>query len=118
MKHTCFPLTSIKLIAFPLHMLTHTRITHPRHTVAVGPPLVARLTVVRHKFLPYITCQFVTESSIVAAGYDCSPVVWSHDDNDVLTYINKLDQKKEKTTGHLRYVVLSCHFLCYPGIGW
>ena len=60
-----------------------------------------KLAVVKHKFLPYITCQFVTEGSIIAAGYDCSPVVWSHDDNDVLTYICKVDQKKEKATGHL-----------------
>ena len=57
--------------------------------------------VVKHKFLPYITCQFVTESRIVAAGYDCFPVAWSYDDSDVLTYINNLDQKKGKTTEHL-----------------
>ena len=54
-----------------------------------------QVTVVKHSFLPYVTCQFITENFIVAAGHDCTPMVWDHNGN-VLTYIDKLDQKKEK----------------------
>ena len=62
-----------------------------------------RMTTVKHKYLAYMACQFVTENSIVAAGFDCYPVLWSHDDHDQLTYINQLDQKEKKeASGHLR----------------
>ena len=62
------------------------------------------MSVVKHKFLPYVACQFLTESSIVAAGYDCHPVLWSFDDNNQLTYINRLDQAEKKATGQLSLV--------------
>ena len=62
-----------------------------------------RLAIVKHTFLPYLACQFVTENSIVAAGYDNCPVLWSHDDQGKLTYINKLDQTEKKTTGYVRW---------------
>lgn len=60
-----------------------------------------KVATVKHSYLPYLACQFLTESSIVAAGYDCYPVLWSHDDNDQLTYINKLDQSEKKASGQL-----------------
>ncbi len=42
---------------------------------------------------------------MIAAGYDCFPVLWSHDDQGKLTYINKLDQKEKKAGGeYMRYV--------------
>lgn len=54
---------------------------------------------VKHTYLPYLACQFLTENSIVAAGYDCYPVLWNYDDNDKLTFINKLDQSEKKSAG-------------------
>ena len=35
----------------------------------------------------------------MCAGYDCYPVLWSHDDQGKLTYINKLDQVEKKAGG-------------------
>ena len=57
-----------------------------------------RVSTVMHSYLPYLSCLFLTESSLVAAGYDCCPVLWMHDDAGSLTYINKLDtaEKKQK----------------------
>lgn len=77
---------------------------------------VLRIATVKHKYLAYVACQFVTESSVVAAGYDCYPVLWSHDDNNQLTYINQLDSREKKeTSGHLRWVSRGCdpHALLY-----
>ena len=56
---------------------------------------------VKHTYLPYISCQFLTESSIVAAGFDCYPVLWSHDDNNKLTFVSRLDQAEKKASGQL-----------------
>ena len=61
-----------------------------------------RTTVVKHQYLPYLACQWLTENSLVAAGYDCYPVLWSHDDAGKLTYINKLDQTEKKAAGYVR----------------
>ena len=63
----------------------------------------AVVATVKHTYLPYLACQFLTEGSIVAAGYDCYPVLWSFDDNNKLTFVNKLDQAEKKTgSGNLR----------------
>ncbi|XP_041378819.1 actin-related protein 2/3 complex subunit 1A-like [Gigantopelta aegis] len=59
------------------------------------------VAIVKHQYLPYLACQFITENSIVTGGYDCYPVLWSHDDNNQLTFINRLDQAEKKTTGQL-----------------
>lgn len=53
----------------------------------------------KHQYLPYLACIWATESSVIAAGYDCFPVLWSHDDQGKLTFINKLDQKEKKAGG-------------------
>ena len=55
-----------------------------------------------HRYLPYLSCQWLTENSIVCAGYDCYPVLWSHADGGALTYVNKLDQKEKKAGGRIR----------------
>ena len=77
----------LPLLLVPAHTHTHTH---------------CRLTTVRHSYLPYLTCLFVTENSLVCAGYDCYPELWMHDDAGKLTYINKLDQAEKKQKGHVR----------------
>ena len=67
--------------------------------VFLFPP---RTTTVTHRYLPYLSCLWLTENSIVCAGYDCYPVLWNHDDGGELTYINKLDQKEKKAEGRIR----------------
>lgn len=61
-----------------------------------------RMTCIRHTFLPYLSCLFLTENSLVAAGFDCYPVLWMHDDSGKLTYINKLDQAEKKQKEFVR----------------
>ena len=65
-------------------------------------PLHTRVSTVWHSYLPYLSCLFVTENSLVAAGYDCYPVLWMHDDNGSLTYINKLDTAEKKQIEFVR----------------
>ncbi len=55
----------------------------------------------KHKYLPYLDCLFLTENSLVCVGYDCYPTLWSHDDNNQLTFMNRLDQREKKAAGHL-----------------
>ena len=62
----------------------------------------SRVTTDTHRYLPYLSCLWLTENSVVCAGYDCYPVLWSHDDSGALTYINKLDQKEKKAEGRIR----------------
>lgn len=64
--------------------------------------LSPRVVTVNHRYLPYLGCQWLTENSIVCAGYDCYPVLWNHDDAGALTYVNKLDQKEKKAGGRIR----------------
>lgn len=56
------------------------------------------LAVLKSDFLPFLTVTWVTETSIVAGGYDCCPVLFKLDANNKLTFSSKLDisQKKEK----------------------
>jgi actin related protein 2/3 complex subunit 1A/1B len=55
-----------------------------------------QVSTVMHSYLPYLSCLFLTENSLVAAGFDCCPVLWMHDDAGSLTYINKLDTAEKK----------------------
>lgn len=61
-----------------------------------------RVTTVKHQYLPYFACLWINNNSLVCAGYDYYPVLWSHDDTGKLTYINKLDSKEKKQAGHVR----------------
>lgn len=41
--------------------------------------------------LPYVTLTFITESTIVAAGHDCQPVLFSSDGSNEWKYVGSLD---------------------------
>ncbi|XP_072124786.1 actin-related protein 2/3 complex subunit 1A-B isoform X1 [Mobula birostris] len=47
------------------------------------------------EFLPLLSVIFVSETSIVAAGHDCCPMLFIYDDRGSLTYISKLDIPKQ-----------------------
>ena len=74
------------------------------HTDTLTHTVPLRVATVRHSYLPYLSCLFLTENSLVAAGYDCCPVLWMHDDGGSLTYINKLDTAEKKQKEFVRYV--------------
>ena len=71
-------------------------------SISVANMTSRQVKVVKHSFLPYVTCQFMTENIIVAAGHDSTPMVWVHNELNVLTYIDKLE--KEKTGGHMNAI--------------
>jgi len=49
------------------------------------------------KNLPFVTCLFLSENALVAAGHDYVPMTFSHDDNNKLTFMAKLDQPAQKS---------------------
>lgn len=55
-----------------------------------------KMATVKGNFLPFAACVWVTENSIVTAGYDYIPILFSHDDNDTLSAGQKLDVPKKK----------------------
>ncbi|XP_074649265.1 actin-related protein 2/3 complex subunit 1A-like [Tubulanus polymorphus] len=56
---------------------------------------------VKSKFLPFTTCMWVTENSLVVAGHDCCPMLFVHGDDGKLTFMNKLDVPKQKESSSL-----------------
>uniref|UniRef100_UPI00358FD9E8 actin-related protein 2/3 complex subunit 1A-like n=1 Tax=Myxine glutinosa TaxID=7769 RepID=UPI00358FD9E8 len=48
-------------------------------------------------YLPLLSIIFVTENSLVAAGHDCCPLLFSVDDRGVLSFVAKLDMPKQST---------------------
>jgi len=63
-------------------------------SVAVGgaeSPAVVKL-----KELPLLSCLWLNESTLIAAGHNFTPDVFSHDDNNSLTFLAKLDEPKKK----------------------
>ncbi|XP_043567853.1 actin-related protein 2/3 complex subunit 1B-like [Chiloscyllium plagiosum] len=50
--------------------------------------------------LPLLTVTFITENSLVAAGHDCYPVLFTYDSSkDTVTFSKKLDIPKQKVQG-------------------
>ena len=75
------------------------RNNHSVSSVLVVSLYICSVAVVKHKYLPYLDCLFLTESSLVCVGYDCYPTLWNHNDNNQLTFMNRLDQKEKKAAG-------------------
>lgn len=49
--------------------------------------------------LPLMTCTWITESTFVAGGHDFIPMVFSHDGNNKVSLLAKLDQPAAKGVG-------------------
>lgn len=58
----------------------------------------AVVTITSH-LLPLLSLTWITENSIVAAGHDYVPTLFTHDDKNQLTFIQKLDVPKKKEGG-------------------
>lgn len=65
-------------------------------TVSVANQASEKVVTVRTQYLPFLSCLFVTENSLIVAGHDCAPLVYSHDDNDHLTFMETLDKGKQE----------------------
>ncbi|EDO30959.1 predicted protein [Nematostella vectensis] len=55
-----------------------------------------KVVTIQTDLLPLMQCIWITENSIVAAGHNNMPYLFTHDDNDKLTLIGKLDAPKKK----------------------
>lgn len=53
------------------------------------------ITTLRHAFLPMVTCTWVGNNSILAAGYDCCPMLFRYDDHGEITFVGRLDQTEK-----------------------
>lgn len=49
------------------------------------------------EFLPLLSVTFVSENSVIAAGHDCCPMLFTYDDHGSLTFVSKLDIPKQST---------------------
>jgi actin related protein 2/3 complex subunit 1A/1B len=52
--------------------------------------------VIKLKELPLLSCIWLTEGSLLSAGHNFTPDVFTHDDNNKLTFLAKLDEAKNK----------------------
>ncbi|XP_073402778.1 actin-related protein 2/3 complex subunit 1A [Dendrobates tinctorius] len=49
------------------------------------------------ELLPLLSVIFVSENSVIAAGHDCCPMLFTYDDHGSLTFVSKLDIPKQST---------------------
>ncbi|XP_076329119.1 actin-related protein 2/3 complex subunit 1A-like isoform X2 [Tachypleus tridentatus] len=57
-----------------------------------------KLVTLRTQYLPFITCLWSSEDSIVAAGYDCSPMVFQYNKQGQLSFVERLGKSQKKET--------------------
>jgi len=68
-------------------------------SIATGSgPGESQLQVIKADFLPFMSITWITENSVVAAGYDCNPMMFAFDGNEI-SLSGKLDQPQEKESG-------------------
>jgi len=53
------------------------------------------VAVLKLKDLPLLSCVWLSENTLVSAGHSFNPEVYSHDDNNQLTFLCKLDEPKK-----------------------
>jgi len=58
------------------------------------------LQVIKDSFLPFMSITWITENSLIAAGYDCNPMLFSFNEGKV-SMTGKLDQPQEKESGQM-----------------
>lgn len=55
----------------------------------------------RTEFLPFLSCTWVSNKTIVAAGHSCIPILFKQSDNGQLSFVAKLDASQKKESGGL-----------------
>lgn len=56
---------------------------------------------IKTNFLPFLSCTWVTDNSILVGGHDCCPMIFSYDCNGKVVFVSKLDEKKEQATAKI-----------------
>ncbi|XP_018595471.1 actin-related protein 2/3 complex subunit 1A [Scleropages formosus] len=70
-------------------------VSHDSTVTLVDATKGSTLSQLKTEFLPFLSVVFVSESSIVAAGHDCCPMLFHCDDHGTLTFVSKLDLPKQ-----------------------
>lgn len=55
----------------------------------------------RTEFLPFLSCTWITNKSVIAAGYSCIPILYKIDENSQISFVEKLDASQKKESGGL-----------------
>ncbi len=65
------------------------------------PPILSGLQFVHYTIghLPLLSCIWVSPSSIIAAGHDCTPLVFAVNGSGQVTFVSKLEQDKKASDG-------------------
>ncbi|KAF7285983.1 hypothetical protein GWI33_008287 [Rhynchophorus ferrugineus] len=53
------------------------------------------------EYLPFLSCTWISNNSIVAAGHSCIPVIYNFNGNNQITFGGKLDTSQKKESGGL-----------------
>lgn len=48
------------------------------------------------RYLPFLSCVWVSQSSIVAAGHDCCPMLFNYQPGGILKFVGRLDRSQKK----------------------
>uniref|UniRef100_A0A0B7AQ79 Arp2/3 complex 41 kDa subunit n=1 Tax=Arion vulgaris TaxID=1028688 RepID=A0A0B7AQ79_9EUPU len=64
------------------------------------------LFVIKDSFLPFMGITWITENSLVAAGYDCNPTLFSYNGGKAIL-VGQLDQPQEKESSTMRSASLN-----------
>nr|CAG4647885.1 EOG090X05RK [Moina brachiata]SVE92995.1 EOG090X05RK [Moina brachiata] len=54
------------------------------------------VSIIRTDFLPFLSCLWVSEKALVAAGHGCCPMLFELDENSKMSYSGKLDASSKK----------------------
>lgn len=66
-------------------------------TINVADATAGNLVVkLKTEFLPFLSCQWISTTSIVVAGHNCIPLVYTFDRNNKIVLAGKLDQALRK----------------------
>lgn len=58
-----------------------------------------QMATLKTNFLPFVSCTWLNESSILGVGYDCCPLLFAYSDQDQLRFMCNLDIPKEQSSG-------------------
>jgi len=73
-----------------------TWVGHDSSVSVVNAARDMQLTHIKTSFLPFLSCLWASEHSILVAGHDCCPMLFRYDDAGNVTFVARLDEQKEK----------------------
>lgn len=68
---------------------------HDSSITVVDAASSQQLITVRTDFLPFVSVQWITASSLVVAGFDCAPMLYTYNGSEI-KYVSKLDDSDSK----------------------